>query len=246
MLRTTGDSGLPPEGMSLVGAELRPLDPASKALPHSFSTMGCGTLLIDKPQKITITSGPPGAKVELDGEDKGVTPIELLLETHKSYEVVVTPTEYPPETRVIKRTLKGWYIVGDIFLLIVPLIVDIATDSLHALEPKKLHFQFEAVEPPPAPVIAPAPSPALAPPAPRVARRTDRAAKSTEYHCCVNRAYYDCPDPAAVARCAPPELAGCLMNCGVMDASCPEDCLSRYPVDPSDCSRDSSRDTRCR
>ncbi len=211
----------------------------------TISTMGCGTLLIDKPQKITITSGPAGAKVELDGEDKGVTPIELLLETHKSYEVVVTPPEHPPETRVIKRTLKGWYIVGDIFLAVVPLIVDIATDSLHALEPKTLHFQFEAVEPPP-PVVAPAPAPAPGPSARRVARRAERAEKAVEYHCCVNRAYYDCPDAGAVARCAPPELAGCLMNCGLMDASCPEGCLSRYPVDPSDCSRDPSRDTNCK
>ncbi len=106
---------------------------------------GCGTLLIDNPQKVVITSGPPGARVEIDGAEKGVTPLEVQLTTDKSYDVVVTASGYPPQARVIRRSIKALYIVGDILLAVIPLIVDIATDSLHTLSPKEIHVQFEPV-----------------------------------------------------------------------------------------------------
>lgn len=211
---------------------------------------GCGTLLIDNPQKVVITSGPPGARVEIDGAEKGVTPLEVQLTTDKSYDVVVTASGYPPQARVIRRSIKALYIVGDILLAVIPLIVDIATDSLHTLSPKEIHVQFEPVVAPPAPITPPMPAVHLDVGRGHAghpgAHAGTGASTGTEYHCCVNRAYYDCPDAGAVARCAPPELAGCLMNCGMMDASCPEGCLDRYPPDPSDCSREAPRDSQCR
>lgn len=71
--------------------------------------VGCGTLLNSNPQKVVITSGPDGAAVAIDGEKKGVTPLEVLLPTDQSYEVVVTAPGYEPEARVIERSLSVAY-----------------------------------------------------------------------------------------------------------------------------------------
>ncbi len=50
---------------------------------------------------------------------------------------------------------------------------------------------------------------------------------------------------AALRRCTPPELAPCLMNCG-MDRRRPEANLSRYPTAPSSCQRTANLDHTCR
>ena len=44
---------------------------------------------------------------------------------------------------------------------------------------------------------------------------------SSEYHCCINGAYYQCPDQAAFDKCG------------------------KVPPDPSSCTRNSSKDNTC-
>ena len=60
-------------------------------------------------------------------------------------------------------------------------------------------------------------------------------------HCCVNGAFYDCPDPAAVDRCVG-AFTRCLSGCGM---TCVEECMQSSPPDPSGCRRDSARDGEC-
>lgn len=209
---------------------------------------GCATLMNDSPQTIKITSDPSGAKVVIDGVDHGVTPVTTELPTSLDHSVTVEAAGYPAETVQLSSSVSVGYVILDIFFAVVPLIVDFYTQDIYNLEPEDdLHFQFADL-PEPTPVEpqgggfdmnwnngggrdngAPA----------------NNGGQSEEY-CCVNGAYYSCPNAMAVAQCAPPQLASCLISCGMTDFQCPESCLSQYPPDPSACSRQAGRDGDCR
>lgn len=59
--------------------------------------------------------------------------------------------------------------------------------------------------------------------------------------CCLNGAFYACPDASAVDRCAG-AFTRCLMAC---DFTCTDTCMSESPPDPSSCRRDPARDGEC-
>ncbi|TNF29286.1 MAG: PEGA domain-containing protein [Deltaproteobacteria bacterium] len=219
---------------------------------------GCATLTNDTHDVVRITSDPPGATVDVDGQLRGRTPLELRLAANRPYEVRVAAEGYPEATRVVDSSIGAGYIVADILLGLVPVVIDLATGTLWDLDPTDMHFQFaplpepEYVEPS---YVEPAHVPGVEMPTmptmPGHHRSRhddvddDGGGARTEQHCCLNGAFYACPDIAAVGRCAPPELARCMMGCG-FDGNCPEQCLADYPPDPSDCSRQPSNDGRCR
>lgn len=62
--------------------------------------------------------------------------------------------------------------------------------------------------------------------------------------CCVNGSYYDCPTADAVYQCSGAFMA-CMMDCGLMDFECPEQCSASHPMNPSACSREFSKDNTC-
>jgi hypothetical protein len=53
--------------------------------------------------KVAVTSSPPGASVTLDGADAGVTPVELLLSTQRTYTLVVTKAGWSTVKKVLKK-----------------------------------------------------------------------------------------------------------------------------------------------
>ncbi|WP_156041434.1 hypothetical protein [Chondromyces apiculatus] len=63
--------------------------------------------------------------------------------------------------------------------------------------------------------------------------------------CCINKAFYDCPSSAAVYKCSG-EFMACVSKCGFGgDFKCTDACMKDHPPDPSQCTRDSSRDATC-
>ena len=66
-------------------------------------------------------------------------------------------------------------------------------------------------------------------------------------HCCVNGAYYQCPSASAVNKCAG-ESAACLSRCmsSSSDMGCGERCMKEHPPDPSDCTRQTDKDSQCK
>ncbi len=88
---------------------------------------------------------------------------------------------------------------------------------------------------------APEPAPAPAPPA-------NTATSTSTIRCCVNKAYYTCPDGAAAGRCLgnPGALMNCAMSCSGGD--CQQQCIASHGPKPSGsgCQRDPGRDGDCR
>ncbi|TNF37268.1 MAG: hypothetical protein EP329_03620 [Deltaproteobacteria bacterium] len=65
--------------------------------------------------------------------------------------------------------------------------------------------------------------------------------------CCVNGAFYACPNAAAATQCLgqPFDLANCLGECTGADG-CEEECARKYGPDPSSCQRDATADASCK
>ncbi|MEZ4301058.1 MAG: hypothetical protein R3B70_39345 [Polyangiaceae bacterium] len=67
-----------------------------------------------------------------------------------------------------------------------------------------------------------------------------------EMVCCINKAFYACPDAGALDKCSG-ETAACMAKCmSSSDMGCPDRCLKDHPPDPSRCSRAPSRDGECK
>jgi hypothetical protein len=64
--------------------------------------------------------------------------------------------------------------------------------------------------------------------------------------CCINGAYYSCPDAAALNQCGG-ETAACLIGCQSSSASssCEDKCLAEHAPNPKACTREMSKDSEC-
>ncbi len=72
------------------------------------------------------------------------------------------------------------------------------------------------------------------------------AEASFSARCCINGAYYSCPDTASLNQCGG-ETASCLMGCqsSGSSSSCEDKCLKDHAPDPKSCTRDRAKDSEC-
>jgi hypothetical protein len=66
--------------------------------------------------------------------------------------------------------------------------------------------------------------------------------------CCLNGAFYGCPDKASFDKCAGFDIGACLAACAPGDFSCFDKCNQMEAMsthDPSSCNRDATRDPQC-
>jgi hypothetical protein len=69
------------------------------------------------------------------------------------------------------------------------------------------------------------------------------ASQAVDGSCCVNGAFYECATLDAVNTCTG-RFMTCQSGCG-MDFGCIERCAETHPIDPSGCSRATTRDGEC-
>ncbi len=77
----------------------------------------------------------------------------------------------------------------------------------------------------------------------------DTAPQGEAARCCVNNAYWSCPDLASANRCVgePMQLMSCVQSCGFDSNNCEERCIEAHGPRPgtSGCSREVARDGEC-
>jgi len=88
---------------------------------------GCGAVLKGTKEGVHFTSDPSGAKVVVNGVERGTTPLKLYLTSKETYTVTFRREGYEDKTVVIENhTQVGWIILDVVFGL-VPVVVDAAT-----------------------------------------------------------------------------------------------------------------------
>ncbi|MGJ8649155.1 MAG: PEGA domain-containing protein [Opitutaceae bacterium] len=68
---------------------------------------GCASLDRGVPQKVSIDSSPPGATVFINGEEYGVTPLEVKLARKLNHEIRMEKTGFQPVLEYIAPASNG-------------------------------------------------------------------------------------------------------------------------------------------
>lgn len=112
---------------------------------------GCATIISGKKQKVAIRSNPSEANVEIDGVQRGKTPLTLELERNKRHQIILTKEGYIEEQRRTKRGFNWWHMFSA-FATIVGVIIDFVSGAVYSIKPKEIEVTLtkkENEKPPP-------------------------------------------------------------------------------------------------
>jgi hypothetical protein len=111
------------------------------ALTLSLILSSCALLTHGRHQLVGFSSEPASAKVTVDGQEYGVTPVYVKLERKYDHAVVIELDGFQPYKATLTRKVSGWAWGNIVFGGIIGLVVDHATGALYRLEP----WQMSAV-----------------------------------------------------------------------------------------------------
>ncbi len=98
----------------------------------------CATIISTSKQTVNFSSSPSDAKVYLNDELVGNTPLMRILERKNEYAVKIELEGYQTYETKLSRKLNGWFF-GNIFLGgIIGIIVDASTGAMYQLTPEQI------------------------------------------------------------------------------------------------------------
>ncbi|MCX6558478.1 MAG: PEGA domain-containing protein [Candidatus Aminicenantes bacterium] len=100
----------------------------------SIAFSGCAAIFKGSNSSLDASSDPSGAKVYVNGELFGKTPITLRLKSSKTYTLEFKKEGYETVTRNISSSVGAGWIILDILAGLVPVIIDAATGSWYSLD----------------------------------------------------------------------------------------------------------------
>jgi hypothetical protein len=105
---------------------------------------GCATVVSGTVRTIHLRTDPPGATVRMNGQIRGVTPLDLDIPASSGSRTVDLEKEgHYPRRVLLETSLNGW-VFGNVLLGILPVLVDLATGAAFNLEPETV---FETLPP---------------------------------------------------------------------------------------------------
>ncbi len=107
-------------------------------------------------QSVSISTDPPGATVQVGGEQI-ISPADVTLDRNKTAQVVATKPGYQMATTTIHSEFS-WVTVLDI-IFVIPWVIDLVAGSAYTLSPDTVSLVLTPEKSSaPAPVTAPTPS----------------------------------------------------------------------------------------
>lgn len=107
---------------------------------------GCGTIVHGTTQEVGFSSDPSGANVEVDGLDKGSTPVTVELSRKDTHTAKFELDGYEPYELTINRKTSGWVAGNIIFGGLIGLVVDASTGGMYKLDPEQVQAQLDEDE----------------------------------------------------------------------------------------------------
>ena len=103
----------------------------------------CATIFKGGLQNVSLNSDPVGAKVLINGIDRGKTPLPLKLKCNQSYNITFKKEGYADKNYVINNHIEGLWIVLDILGGGIPIIIDAATGNWYKLDESYINLPLE-------------------------------------------------------------------------------------------------------
>ena len=89
--------------------------------------IGCATVFHNPNHEINFASNPDSAKVYIDGQYVGETPVVYKVDARKTHDIEFRKDGYKSKTYHLENFVGGGWVVLDIVLGLIPVIVDAAT-----------------------------------------------------------------------------------------------------------------------
>jgi hypothetical protein len=95
---------------------------------------GCATLFANKNPDVRFASDPDGAKVYVNGDLMGTTPVKIQLASNKTYTIEFRKEGFQTRTYHLNNHVGGVWIVLDILGGFWPIVIDLATGSWYEFD----------------------------------------------------------------------------------------------------------------
>lgn len=107
-----------------------------------LTVMGCSTIMTGTHQDVVIASDPGITRVEIDGEQKGTTPLVASLLRGKSHVVKFERDGYDPVELSITHDKFNQWVGGNVVTLGLGLFIDAWTGGMYDLSHTRLIVNF--------------------------------------------------------------------------------------------------------
>ena len=105
--------------------------------------VGCATIMQGPKQNVGISSIPSGAKVTIDGQIVGYTPLTVELSRKDNHVIRIELEGYSPYEITLTRKVSGWVAGNIIFGGIIGLAIDAITGSMYKLTPEQIQAELK-------------------------------------------------------------------------------------------------------
>ncbi|WP_338376169.1 PEGA domain-containing protein [uncultured Flavobacterium sp.] len=105
----------------------------------------CGTLYAPKYNNVYVTSNPSGAQVEVEGDNKGITPIEISLLAKKSHNIHISKEGYKDSIINLESRVDSKFILMNNINVFYQLI-DIISGDWKQIKEKEVSIPLEKNE----------------------------------------------------------------------------------------------------
>ncbi|HET7250501.1 MAG TPA: PEGA domain-containing protein [Gemmatimonadales bacterium] len=102
----------------------------------------CATIIHGSSQEVSFSSQPTGAKVTVDGQPAGNTPVVAHLRRKDTHTVSITMDGYQPFEIATTRSVSGWVWGNIVFGGLIGLAVDAITGGLYNVKPDQVQAQL--------------------------------------------------------------------------------------------------------
>jgi hypothetical protein len=128
---------------------------------------GCATLFAGGPDRVPVTTNPPGAYVYLNGRFVGQSPTVVVMDRDNPGQIQIYLPGFRPLVMAREKTFNLWFVANILWAAaIVPIIVDIATGNYQEYEDSPIAVGLTPDSGPP-PMWYRAPAEPGAPPQPQ-------------------------------------------------------------------------------
>ncbi|HET7565088.1 MAG TPA: PEGA domain-containing protein [Gemmatimonadaceae bacterium] len=107
-----------------------------------LATSGCGTIIHGSSQSIGLSSTPTDARVWVDKQELGKTPMIATLSRKDNHVIRMELAGYQPFEATITRSVSGWVVGNLVFGGLVGLAVDAISGGLYKLTPDQVAGQL--------------------------------------------------------------------------------------------------------
>ena len=102
----------------------------------------CATIIHGSHQEVGINSQPAGAKVAVDDQAGGITPVVAKLTRKDTHKITITMDGYQPYQLVTTRSVSGWIAGNILFGGLIGLAVDAISGGMYNVKPDEVQAQL--------------------------------------------------------------------------------------------------------